>query len=593
MHRSSLFTVTAAALLASACTHLDTTPDYSTDQFNQPVTGIPYALPALRYKLGITSRVASCSTLVQLGTQAFSDGNFALATKIVPTATYVPGERYLADYDALTSPFKTTSFTIENYPSGVLKSVNASAEDQSGPLIKDVVSIGLSIAGMAGGVGPIGLLGTAALTEGAGKAGIDAKIANLLKESPTGAIMCRSTTADDVANFAKAADAAEKAAASLESATKEVATWTTVNASRRANRDDLMALKKALDCQAAAQDVFDAAKEALDKAKAKVTLSAETWWPKSVVQSPTRAKDVTQPALPDERDVQVLADKLELRAIPIVTKDHFANWWGKLSPDQRGDFIAYYERVATHYGVSVASGFEVTLASDPIVCGEGSALIDCLARKLTVQGTLELLDRPPGAVKRPAIQQGGRLPGILIRTAQKANFTLCPIATPKCGRKEQIAYEAGVSAPQFGQLRLLPFKNRMFEAAALTLALREDGSLEKFAYNRTKAIAGEAAAALKDAIGQYEAFHEKQEKKATDAVAAARAEEIGGLDHQIAVLTKRAELLKLQNPQAPNAQQAIIDETAQINVEVALLNAKLAKLKAEAALASGGGAAAD
>ena len=69
---------------------------------------------------------------------------------------------------------------------------------------------------------------------------------------------------------------------------------------------------------------------------------------------------------------------------------------------------------------------------------------------------------------------------------------------------------------------------------------------------------------------------------------ASRAEEIAGVQHQIDVLNKQAELLKLQNP-APS--DPVKDETAVLQAETALLEAKLSKLKAEAALiqASTGG----
>jgi len=585
MRRSCLFyAAIAGMLLSSACTHIETRPDYSTIGFGEAVTGIPYALPALRYNLAVSSSIAACPTELALGRRRFSDGAFSLATKVEPTATYVPGERYLANYDALTSPFKTTSFGLETYANGVLKSINVSAEDQSGPLIKDAVSIGLSVAGLAGGAIPMPRSPTFYEST---PVDLEKAIDDLLKGSPTNTIGCKASTVEALQARVKTAKALKAETASLEQATKAVATWTAVNSSRRANRADLLELKKALEVQIAAQARFDAAKEEADKAKAGLAMSAALSWPTQIIVFPSKHADVPEVVIVADRDVQVFADLVGASSIRIVTQDHFATWWNKLSGINRRAFVRQYAAVAKHYGAMADSDLKVTETANPIDCATDSPL-KCLQKQLSFSGSLELRDRPAEAPEKLPISASTSHQGILVRTAQKADFILCPAAIPNCGRKDQIVYETGVSAPQFGQLRLLPFKNRMFEAAQLSLSLREDGSLEKFEYKRTKAIAGEAAAALKDAIGQYEAFHEKQEKKATDALAAARAEEIAGIDHQIAVLTKQAQLLKLKNPEGPTAQQAIIDETTQINAEVALLNAKLAKLKAEAALASGG-----
>ena len=114
--------------------------------------------------------------------------------------------------------------------------------------------------------------------------------------------------------------------------------------------------------------------------------------------------------------------------------------------------------------------------------------------------------------------------------------------------------------------------------------MREDGSVDKFEYKRTKAMSS-GSEAIKDAITQYEAFRDKQKKNSTEALAASRAEEIAAVEHRIALLTKQAELLKLQTPAQPDALQAVKDETALIEAQAALLSAKLSQLKAEAALA--------
>jgi hypothetical protein len=625
MTRSRLYLSAAALLATGGCTtHLETRPDYSTAGFDEAVTGIPYALPALRYKIGVSTSITSCPTVTEFAGLDISDGGFELETTVVPTATYVPGERYVANYAALTSPLKTTGFGIENYPSGVLKSVNVSAEDQSGPLIKDVVSIALSVAGLANrnplpSFGPSGGLPGATIESvemnESDKTKLAAAIAKLLSDNMEVAVLCKTDTVADVATATAAKKKAKTDADLLERATKTVVVWTTVNSSRRANRYDLMRLKNALYSQDQAQSIASASKDKFDKARAKISLASEAWWPgidlnsapdsdalmlSPAGQTPPSAAapkpyHLTQAALTNDalvqdaripdRDAQVLADRVELRKMPIISEDRFHAWWNRLGRDVRQAFIRAYPQVAKHYGVKVIQDFPITSPSDLVVCSDRQSAVACLGDQLSFKGKLTLLDRPvirPEQAVTTASQAAG---GVFVRSAQKADFVLCPWKKPDCAKKDEVGFEAGVSAPQFGQLRFLPFKNRMFEAAELALSMREDGSIEKFEYKRTKAIAGEAAAAVKDAVDQYAAYREKQEKKAQDDLTAQRAEEIASIQHQIDLLNKQKELLKAQAPDTPDPNEAIKNETASIDAQTALLNAKLSQLKAEAALA--------
>jgi hypothetical protein len=193
--------------------------------------------------------------------------------------------------------------------------------------------------------------------------------------------------------------------------------------------------------------------------------------------------------------------------------------------------------------------------------------------------------RPPGRKARDDAADAG----VYVRTLAAARSVIYQRVMgegPSAGTvKAAPVLDLGVApAPQLGQLRYLPFRNRAFEANALSLVLREDGSVEKFEYKKTRAAGAAAASAASDAIGQVEARLAQREKEAAANRKAAREEAIADLQFRIDGLTKQAALLKLQTP---DAQLTVKDETARIQTETALLEAQLAYRKAEAAVAQG------
>jgi len=158
-----------------------------------------------------------------------------------------------------------------------------------------------------------------------------------------------------------------------------------------------------------------------------------------------------------------------------------------------------------------------------------------------------------------------------------------------CDPQKKLYRSDAVSTPQLGQLRYLPFSNGPFEANELALTLREDGSVDSFAYKKTRAAGTGMVASAADAADQYKAYRDARDKKRTDAVTAARAEQIAQLQYQIDLLTKQKDILKLQKPDEDDPNAAVKTQTIQIEAQTALLAAKLAQLRAEASLAEAGG----
>lgn len=141
----------AAAVLGGCTTTLSTTPDRSTTaNRGDAIFGVPYALPMARFDVTFTRALSKCPTerTVVLGGQTLTmlDGDLALSRKAEAVSGYGPGERYTVDYRGLQKPFKTSGFIFAVNSNGTLKSINASADDQTGEVAKNVVAIGLKVA---------------------------------------------------------------------------------------------------------------------------------------------------------------------------------------------------------------------------------------------------------------------------------------------------------------------------------------------------------------------------------------------------------------------------------------------------------------
>ena len=131
-----------------------------------------------------------------------------------------------------------------------------------------------------------------------------------------------------------------------------------------------------------------------------------------------------------------------------------------------------------------------------------------------------------------------------------------------------------VTVPQLGQLRFLPFQNRMFENNQLVVELAADGTVEKFQYASKAAPLQMVADMTADAAEQYKTAR----KDAREELAAARAEEVAQLQQEITLLTKEKELNALLNPAPPSANPL---QDAQIE----LIRAQIEYLTAQAELA--------
>lgn len=612
------------------CTHLSTMPDTQVTPLDQALNGQPYALPMLQYKLDVARSLKKCPSQATLeGSGAvpsitLTDTSLVFQVKVTPTARYVAGERYTTDYRALTSILKTTGYGLSTYPSGVLKSVNVSADDHTADVVKAAAATGLTVATLGAGspIAASALLATVTTVGAGGARGplgghahkvvrVDPDYAAALHaldrlSTTSKIVVCTPEAIAALASIKKNADAQEAATKDLAAATKDVARFTILANLKKARDSDVTNLDAALKLQDARTLTLQTLTDERTGLDTEVAVSEIDYWPR-------RPLDSLAVLAPSRDDIGKLHKLLDTATVRTITPTNLQNWYQGLSSALRKTIWAKNKDLLKPYIREDGTVIRV----DPIVptpCTASTPDIDaCLMSSVTITSSLVESsgsrlacapgeDEKSGCVTHMSVaadQKAGRFamddkpdPGIFIRTPAEGLFTVCrrpdhPEA--ECPVDQQLAHLDAVATPQLGQLRFLAFSSRPFEAATLSVSLREDGSLDTLSYAKTKAAGPEAAAAANDLANQVQTYITQRDAKQAASLTAVRTEAIAEIQFQIDALTKQAELLKLQTRQSPDALAAINDETAKINAQTALLSAKLAQLNAQASLTAAGG----
>jgi hypothetical protein len=102
--------------------------------------GAQYSLPFSRYKVSVARTLKDC------GKPSAPKLTFDIAVTAEQLFEPDPSATFVIDTGSLSNVFKTSELSWELYENGMLKSVGASAEDQTGQVITSVLSAGLKIA---------------------------------------------------------------------------------------------------------------------------------------------------------------------------------------------------------------------------------------------------------------------------------------------------------------------------------------------------------------------------------------------------------------------------------------------------------------
>jgi hypothetical protein len=578
-----------ALLMCSACTtNMRTTPEGTKVA---TLSGAAYRLPELRYDITFEDTVTSCPMPFQHDGATYWLGDLGLSRKATSVSSYAAGERFAIDHDSLTSIMKTSKYGFESYESGVLKGINTGAEDQSAPLLKSVVSIALSAYGLAVPVhappptqrsllsGAIDLESIKAIQNLAysfernpprDSRLSDAAIKRLLAmQSTTTAATCKPAVSAALSTT-NATDPYEAASQKLANTTAEVDALKLAVASRAAANDDVKRLVQVAIRQSAEMQAVEQLKGGMDKAKAAISMKREERWVPTTGGWSTEFKPS-------------LKDKMENQLGRFISKAKVLSWWAALSDDEQAAVARDYAPLTTGFGLEAKKRPNCSQCAEPMTVAK--------FEEVTAASFAMIGDRPSGVdAARLISKKHRRIDGLVVREPVTLRLATCtPKKQPGCDASNATSLSADILVPQAGAYRVLPFTNGPFEAATLAAKFQETGRMESFAYERTKALAS-GADAVAESLAKVEAFKEKRDKEKQENITGARAEELAEVTHQISLLTKEKELLALQSPPSPTEQQLVEAETARLNVEIALLNAKRSRIEAEALLLAASGA---
>jgi hypothetical protein len=127
----------AMTLSSTACTSVQVKEVSATDPKTR--VGLPYPLPFTQHRMLLTRQVVECGAKPKV-----------LATAKIEETRNAPDplHRYVIDPNSLSSIVKTSELKAEYHPNGLVKALNATAEDKTGEIIGNVAGIGVKIASL-------------------------------------------------------------------------------------------------------------------------------------------------------------------------------------------------------------------------------------------------------------------------------------------------------------------------------------------------------------------------------------------------------------------------------------------------------------
>lgn len=582
------------AMAVSACTtQLDTRVDgYRTAKADEFVKGLPYSLPMLQFDLQFTWTLSSCEKTGTIDTgepTPVTIPGVGLTLMIAEGKRYVPGERYTVDHESLTSRTKTTSFSFETYPNGILKSINAAADDKTDEALSAAVKLALVVYGASQGAVPLPAPQRATAATDETRRPPSAPPALRLKKVPT--VVCTAKTRDNLNQLKVLTGELKELTTAVDSQRRLVEDLRLVVAQEAASRDQVNEFAAALKMLSAQEERSKSLIEDMETITKRLRVSKRKTWPTDMKSSTEGETTVDL----DERDIEAFSGLLTIVDSNVIDEQSYGSAAAALLAyisalgEERSDFerrnkdvlSLLLDELGRPRTLDVAksciagpgdvtadaddcirnmTGLRLSLAPTERLCETGKDDTYC-----TVATTDDGRDHRVIARDKPAA-------GVLWRKPVAAILAICnPDETDPESKKCPRVHASQAIAPQLGQLRLLEFRNRTFESGQLALALREDGTLERFSYTKA-ASAGKAVGAALNAAERIEAYRDERDSAP-----------IKALQAQIAL--KRALLDDIALDQA----MARADTNAQVQMlqaEIALLTAELTRLKAERDLAA-------
>lgn len=525
--------------------------------------GATYALPMVTFDITVTRTLTDCDTQVELPPAiaggkngeklAIWQGGPRISIAGEAKAKTVPGEAYRYDPAKLVAWSKTTNFNM-TYQKGtnLLKGINSSIDDQTGPILADVVATGLAVASVVAGpgwlAGASAIVGTLTANpledkvqaapamalsketdrtrkaDAIDKIGIAQRRAakieqlrKLIQESSLhqSQVICtdkaRKLQADLKAAEMKKEDLATQAKAEARTIDALLAAARIRPLSRK-QRGELEALVLKLDGilrQADDQQTI------IDDSKNALSITSKETWPKTFDEKnltlitkidPTKDNKFNGLLTIAAADRRLLSPSLlaaELAKTEYAKlREEFTDWAATyVWPDGRVRFTVENEN-------TIEKGCRSGTKNDP-----GVTVPKCLATLLpiaveitnmTVYEPDKCTATPSGKACMKESDEGAigardakADKGLFYRTPVPGQLKLCRATTdaaPTCIEGTNSIIQKEIVVPQLGQLRFLPLNNDIFENTGLIANFDENGAMTDVSFVTSKAAGASLAA---------------------------------------------------------------------------------------------------
>lgn len=465
----------AAMLLAGCSTSLSSfrvDPNAGTRTELQPAAGFVYRLPIAELSAGGAVRLVGCPVVTPLDKEL---PRLVIAPQFKVNGSaqveQVPGQALTLDYRLMADAFKTTEAGADWHPNGMLKSVNATIEDQGPAVALDVIKTAAAIAPFVVG-GPAAMVGVMASSDALPGGSPGPSAAGFRKREVT-YVECRPTTRALLETRAEAAEAIEKATAAV---------------AGNAELIGALAAKPAADLTKAETDSLAAAKA--DNVKQQALLKAATGAIAQADLKLTMLFTVTEPAqnLRDNQTIEPSAD------------------------DRKAFFERLFQLRTETVSANVADAFGTLFKP-----GDNERLV-----RKSIDEAARLIIRktefsPAGTFKA---ESGTRNAGLAARNdgivytvpARRRIRLVRPVGADSASEREVARLD--YSSPQEGAYALLPFRSGFGEKANLTASFAVDGSLLSAKFGRpvapAKAVSGALLSAGEAAAGALGKIEERR-----------------------------------------------------------------------------------
>lgn len=491
-----------AVFIVSGCSTSLKVTKYSAS--NKPVDGVIYYLPQSEFSIDAKYVVTGCPVDF---VKTSNDPTGVPGFKVKVTADLTQKSRsnlkdaYVIDYTTLQAATKDHDFEVTLYENGMLKSINSTSKDKTGEMVLSVAGAAAKLA-LVNTTGPAGLLALTKEEETIQGEGEEEKIP----------LVACSQKVDAALKNLKQASKDEKS--KLEAA----------------NLEKEKVIKKKEEIISAGGDLVN--DDALKGMLAKLEQAFELYLEKK------KAREELEKILMVTKKHSTVGTSGETF---IVSKENISEWL--MDED---DFSKKFKKLN---GIASDSP-EVSEKIKNYYDDQVSSIIDSLQLKFSVETADKVSDGGGNSTEYE---------GVVYRQTATAVVKVCLESECKDGKYLQ---SKDIQIPDAGPLAVLPFKNEEFQENTFAADFSEAGSLTrlKVTSNSTAAAQAKLFGDLADLRMDYktkQAVLNKAEKDAAQEEADAllakeeselkkqREEELGALEHQIALLKSNQELSKL------------------------------------------------